>query len=519
MPYKVFLVEDEVTTREGIRDNVDWRAAGFELCGEAADGEIALSQIEAKQPDVLITDIKMPFMDGLQLCKIIREHWAWMKIIIISGHSDFQYAQEAIKLGATEYLLKPVSVKDLQEILVKVAVILGQEKSERAYLKQLSRQVEDNLHLQREKFLLRLVTGGESSLSAIEQSQELGLTILAPFYLVIVLAMRNSGTSHADDFALYRRAEDIIAGMINANPDVLLARAGMDEFVMILKGESLEQLDQESAFLAKVICEAVANQTGCNLAAGIGAVQQRLGDLHRSYADALMQVDGSPAAPGGEAIRRLDHAGLRHYLESGSIEGFDACYDQFILPLVDASENSTLLRQYVFVDIALTASQLISDLGGDAKQVIQAQFDEEAFSGKLASHEQFRRETSLLFADAFAFRQSLAASDRSLVIQQAKAYIAGRFSDANFSLSDVATQVNFSPNHFSAVFREETGTTFRDYLTHLRIEQAKKLLRNARLKCAEVAYQCGYNDSHYFSMIFRKKTGLTPQQYRETVRE
>jgi two-component system response regulator YesN len=153
LAYKVFLVEDEITTREGIRDNVDWRASGFELCGEASDGEIALSQIEATQPDVLITDIKMPFMDGLQLCKIIREHMSWMKIIIISGYNEFAYAQQAIQLGVTEYLLKPVSVQDLQAVLAKVAVALDQEKSERAYLKRLRSQVEDNLVLLREKFL------------------------------------------------------------------------------------------------------------------------------------------------------------------------------------------------------------------------------------------------------------------------------------------------------------------------------------------------------------------------------
>ena len=102
MPYKVFLVEDEVVTREGIRDNVDWKANGFEFFGEATDGEMALPLIQTIKPDVLITDIKMPFMDGLQLCKIIRERMPWIKIIILSGHDEFEYAQEAIKLGVKD---------------------------------------------------------------------------------------------------------------------------------------------------------------------------------------------------------------------------------------------------------------------------------------------------------------------------------------------------------------------------------------------------------------------------------
>ena len=113
MSYKIFFVEDEVITREGIRDNVDWQASGFEFCGEAADGEMALPLLRTAQPDVLITDIKMPFMDGLQLTKIVRERMPWVKIVILSGHDEFEYAQEAIKLGVTDYLLKPVTVKKL----------------------------------------------------------------------------------------------------------------------------------------------------------------------------------------------------------------------------------------------------------------------------------------------------------------------------------------------------------------------------------------------------------------------
>ena len=131
MAYKVFLVEDEIVTREGIRDNVNWGAVGFEFCGEAPDGEIALPQIEETQPDVLITDIKMPFMDGLQLSKIIREHMPWIKIIILSGHNEFEYAQSAVKLGVTEYLLKPVSANDLHQVLTRLSKTLDREKKER----------------------------------------------------------------------------------------------------------------------------------------------------------------------------------------------------------------------------------------------------------------------------------------------------------------------------------------------------------------------------------------------------
>lgn len=514
MAYKVFLVEDEITTREGIRDNVDWRASGFELCGEASDGEIALSQIEATQPDVLITDIKMPFMDGLQLCKIIREHMSWMKIIIISGYNEFSYAQQAIQLGVTEYLLKPVSVQDLQAVLAKVAVALDQEKSERAYLKRLRSQVEDNLVLLREKFLLRLVTGGESSSSAFEQSQQFGLDVLAPFYQVILLRVRPAPGEPPPDYNTCQQVEKVVAGMVSTNMDTLLTKKGLDEFVLILKGESPEQLAQEGAFLAGLIQEEVVGKTGCQMSSGLGAIQQRLGDLHRSYVEALLKTqDAQPAIEAAE-LRRLDHAALHRFFETAQPADFDAFYDQHIRPIAEAALQSNLLKHYVIVDIALTAAQFLSNLGGSPERLIPARYEDATFSASLKTQEQIRAELSRLFGVVLAFRDQQASSNRAAIIQQARAYIAGRLSDSKLSLNEVAGQVNFSPNHFSMVFSSETGETFRDYLTRSRIEQAKKLLRGTRLKCAEVAFQCGYNDPHYFSVIFRKQTGLTPHQYR-----
>jgi len=159
MSYKVFLVEDEIVTREGIRDNVDWRSVGFEFCGEAQDGEVALPLIEKTQPDVLITDIKMPFMDGLQLCKIIREQMPWVKIIVLSGHDEFEFAQSAVKLGVSEYLLKPISAAELQSVLQNVAAVLDHEKHERASLKELQGRAKDILALKKRKTIARSGSG------------------------------------------------------------------------------------------------------------------------------------------------------------------------------------------------------------------------------------------------------------------------------------------------------------------------------------------------------------------------
>lgn len=130
MPYSVFLVEDEIVAREGIRDNVDWAANGFVFCGEAPDGELALPQLETLKPDLLVTDIRMPFMDGLQLWRLVRERLPQTKIMIISGYDEFGYAQQAIKLGVAEYLLKPISTQDVSAALQRIAAQFDQERAD-----------------------------------------------------------------------------------------------------------------------------------------------------------------------------------------------------------------------------------------------------------------------------------------------------------------------------------------------------------------------------------------------------
>lgn len=519
MLYKVFLVEDEITTREGIRDNVDWTSAGFEFCGEAPDGEIALPLIEAAQPDLLITDIKMPFMDGLQLCKIVREHLPWMKIIIISGYDEFRYAQSAIKLGVTEYLLKPVGVQEMQQALTRVAAVLDQEKSDRAYMKQLRSQVEDNLTLLKEKFFLRLVTGGESSISAIEQSQQLGINILSRYYQVILIRIRTGDGVRPFDYQTCQQVEKLILGLIGANQDVLLTKKDMEEFILIFKGDDLEELEQESSFLAGLIQDDVESKTNCRLIIGIGEVQQRLGDLYRSFTEALVKVKGKWEDFEVSEQQRLERSALMHYLEHGKVEDFDSFFDSFIRPLGEAALRSDLLKHYIIIENIFTAAQYISELGGNVEELIPEIHRNDEYLSRIKTLEDIRMETKKPLVTALAYRDSQANNDRATIINQAKTYINSHYSDSNLSLIEIAAQVNFSPNHFSAVFSGETGENFRDYLARTRLEQAKKLLRTTNLKVADVALRCGYNDPHYFSIIFRKSTGLPPQQFRAIAKQ
>ncbi len=521
MSYKAFLVEDEIVTREGIRDQVDWKGSGFEFCGEAPDGEIALPLLQATQPDVLITDIKMPFMDGLELCKIVRERMPWVKIIILSGHDEFEYAQRAIKLGVTEYLLKPVTVQDLHHVLWKIAAQLEQEKKEQENLRKLQEQIEENRAALRERLLLKLVVGAVSPTEAIEKGQLLGLDLIARCYLVVILKTELGDRTESFDYAEYQQVQHIMSGLVEHNPDIFLLKKDWEETVLVMKGSTPEYLEEERDLLLDLLNQKV-KRTRYQLTIGIGTPQKRLGDIHQSFVEAMVNIQnaaGKSKTVSNEAVDRaellkVDRSAVENYLRGGAKEGFNEFFDTYIRPLGETALKSYLMKNYIFVDVVLATAKMVNDLGGDLDQVIPELNSIETILTNIKTIEQLREQACKILVSALVFRDSQTNNPYTGMIREAKEYIGHRYMDTNLSLAEVATHVNLSSSHFSAVFSQEAGQTFKEYLTEIRIKKAKELLRMTTLKSAEISYQVGYSDPHYFSSAFRKNTGLSPTEFR-----
>jgi two-component system response regulator YesN len=524
MPYKVFLVEDEIVTREGIRDNVDWESVGFDFCGEAQDGEVALPLIEKTQPDVLITDIKMPFMDGLQLCKIVREQMPWIKIIILSGHDEFEYAQSAVKLGVSEYLLKPISAVELQSVLQNVAGVLDLERKEREKLKALQGRAMDVLVLKKEKLLLDLVVGGLSSSEAIEQYGDIGLKMIARYYLVILFKVdlfENNGHLEPQK---RQKIQQIVTELTDMHQDAFYAYKSVEEVLLIMMGDDPRQLQEDGQFLAGLIKKDIETYVGCRTTFSIGSIQERLANIHFSFADALANSNHSTRsispdsgqAPGDlMETPKLNQKAVERYLRSGLIAEFDAFFDQYLENISEAALHSTLIKHYFFVDFILTSGQFVSELGGEETKVIPIMRDVDSLMADLQTADQIREALRNIITGVLTFRNEQANHEMEDLIFQAKAYIDAHFANSELLLEDVATRVNLSPGHFSTIFGRETGESFKSYLTRIRIEQAKELLRTTNLKCSEVAYKSGYSDPHYFSYAFKKSTGIPPLQFRQ----
>ena len=520
MSYKVFFVEDEIVTREGIRDRVNWRANGFELCGEAPDGEIALPMLQTLRPDVLITDIKMPFMDGLELSRSVRERLPETKIIILSGHDEFDYAQAAIKLGVTEYLLKPVTVQDIQKSLRQVAAELDHERQQREDMNRLRSQVQQTRASQQERLLLDLVVGAVSSAQAIERAEQLDLDLVARTYLVAVIKIETVDPAAQFNYHAFSHTFNEVAHLVERDPDVFLIKKDLEELVLIVKGETGDAATAKYRELHSQI-EHQTSQAGCTLVMSSGTPKRRITDICASFVEALARQrdvahqNGHMNGVSKAELLMINQSAVDGILRCGvkaDVEGF---FDTFIRPLGETVLGSSIVRNYILMDVVLTTANFLNDLGGNVEHILP-DLEEIARIGRI---EEIRQQVRTILLAAMAYRDAQANSQHAAAIQQACTYIDTHYNDTNLSLPEVAGQVHLSPSHFCTVFSKETGQSFKEYLTEIRIQRARELLRTTSLRSFEISDQIGYGDPHYFSYVFRKHTGTTPTAFRSQAQE
>jgi len=369
--------------------------------------------------------------------------------------------------------------------------------------------------------LLKLVVGAVPSAEAIEKGQLLGLDLVARCYLVVIIKTELADRSEQFDYDEYQQVQQIVSGLVENNPDVFLLKKDWNELVLMMKGNTSEYLEEERDLLLELIKREV-KRTRYQLTLGVGTPKKRIADIYQSFVEALVNIQNAAtenmAGPNNAVdkaeLLKVDRSAVENYLRCGVKEDFDEFFDVFIRPLGGTALRSYLIKNYIFVDVVLATVKFVNELGGNVDQVIPELNSIETVLTNTKTIEQLREQAHKILVSALAFRDSQTKSQYARMLQQAKEYIDLHYIDPNLSLNEVATQVNLSPSHFSVVFSQEACQTFKEYLTEIRIKKAKELLRMTTLRSAEISYQIGYNDPHYFSYVFRKNTGLSPSEFR-----
>jgi two-component system response regulator YesN len=304
--------------------------------------------------------------------------------------------------------------------------------------------------------------------------------------------------------------------------------------VLLLKGHVPEHLQDEVEYLLGAIARQ-AETTGCTVRVGVGAPKPHLRDLYHSFVEALGELQaeqparlGSPASAGGSGgephvdsrtterseLLKVDKLAVSNFLRYGMREDVDAFLATLIRALSPAAQRSALIKNYLLMDIVVAAAQFVHELGGDIAAIVPDLGTVEELLTVIQRVDEILPPARKVLLSALTFRDSHLNEPYAAMMRQVKQYLATHYGDPNLSLQEVARDINLSPSHFSMVFGQEAGTTFRSYLTEIRIGRAKELLRTTTLRPSEIAVQVGYSDPHYFSYVFRKRTGLTPTEFR-----
>lgn len=539
---KVFLVEDEMVIRRGIKNSIDWEKEGYIFCGEASDGELAYPMIIKEKPDILITDIRMPFMDGLELCKLVKKELPNIKILILSGYDEFDYAKEAIRLGVTEYLLKPISSGKLLEALNGVSESIRREKEDKDLVRKYMEEMRENTEHEKQKFFEQMIAGNLSMADALETGKKYEMNLSAGMYNLLLFRF-TLGEENRKSGELLGEAEYAIEKLTERLEYVFEFQRGVEGWAFLLMADNEEQMSERVKELSKDLEEIMKNYSTIAYFGGIGQPVARLRELEESFREAeralaarftmelnrIISVEDIRMAQNVDTLDDIEITSfgeiektrtmLEKFLNNGTEDEIDEFVDVYINELPEENLKSVLMRQYIIMDAYIVMMSFCEKIEGIEGEM-QAQSEELKNSMKTSQTlEEIKNYIRMLLKKIIGVRDTISGRRYSDIIEIAKDQIRKTYMSDEISLNTIAAEVGMSPSYFSSIFSKEMGKTFVEYLTEIRMDRAKELLMCSSMKTSEIGYEVGYKDPHYFSYIFKKTQNCTPKEFRARGKE
>ena len=544
---KIFLAEDEVIVRETIKRMIPWEELGFELVGEAADGEMALPLLIRQKPDLLITDIKMPFMDGLTLAKLAKKELPELKIVIISGYDDFNYAKQAINIGVEDYLLKPITKNALIERISEIRSRYEHEKTQKEYYEKFQREMQAYEKNSSRDFFEALVRGSMDMMEVYKKAEKLGVDIVAEAYNILIFTM-NSEEDFSGQKEGYSEWEaeslEMLEEFFSGHPSAMLFRSNIFSYGVLLKGqkESIKEITKECVGKIQGILKRKESKREWFLA--VGQPVERLSQIKKSYHTAsrafsqrylyvenilyydemeMMEHRSGQADTNDNAylkkvdVNALNPAILQKFLSNGIQEETENFVKDYFYAIGQEPMESLVFRNYVILNVRFSVITFLKGLGCDTEGM-EPENTEEILAESGKNIESAIAYAEKMVSQAITIRDQNSGNKNRSILKTAVDFIESHYMEEEISLNTVANVANVSANHFSALFSQNMGQTFIEYLTSLRMNKAKELLRCTGMRSSEIAGEIGYKDAHYFSYLFKKTQGMTPSDYRK-VRE
>jgi two-component system response regulator YesN len=523
--YKVLLVDDEEDIRVGISQKMDWAGLGFTLVGEAENGQDALELAETLSPDVVLTDIKMSFMDGLELCRILTIRLPAAKFVVFSGFDDFEYAKQAIQMNVSEYILKPINAAELSAVLQKLRTELDRERTERQDLENLRSRYEESLPVLRELFYAHLLEGRVPSGQELEQARRLDIDLTGDSWTA---ALAYIGSDVAKDamrsLSVQQLLDENTAGLAGCTCKTFL----YNDYVALLAScqkdfsvyDLIQSLDR--------VCTLAGTYLDLTLTVGVGAPCTQLSGVTQSAAGARSALDYRALVGRGRAIYigdlepdsggqlsfdEADEQSLANAIRLGDPEEIRSVVDGLTDKLRSANPSAEQYN-FFFLELQTFLLKLTRRADLSLEEVFGPSFTGTVQATSFPTLEALAdwcAERCLRIQSAIRRRRTDSAGR---TVELAKDFIHRHYGDSSLSVETLCAYLHLSPAYFSTLFKRETGMSFTACVTVARMEAAAEALRNTQEKTYLIAHQCGYEDPNYFSYVFKKHFGVTPTKYR-----
>lgn len=529
---KIFLAEDEYVVREGIKKQIDWASHGYEFVGEAADGELAYPMIQKEKPDIIVTDIKMPFMDGLELSRLVKKELPGTEIIILSGYEEFEYAREGIKIGVAEYLTKPISASDLLSGIDRVAVEIRKRREEEKLRIQYQKEMQEAVRLERKDLFKHLVSGDINTSGIYKMAEKVNVSITAVSYALLLLKFASDRHADIEFSGSILKIDDELEEKVLELSAVSFDRTPEGKAYLFM-ADSTDNLEKKISLFKATVETVSKDYKGISYFGAIGSRVGRISEIPTSYDVAAKAfayrffekesrfVDGCDVKETPEINKdsfsvgdvepgRLNRGDIERFLKTGIKEEAGYFVEAFFAELGENALNSNMFRQYLAMDSFYAVAEFTELVGGSKEDV-------ETFGANseiLKSVSQTKEYIIRICENAIEFRDHQAGSRYDKLVEDIYAFVEENYGDEALSLNMIAAKVNFSPSHLSMIFSQETGQTLIRYITDVRMNKAKDLLRCTSKRSVEISRLCGYQDPHYFSYLFKKTQGCTPTEYR-----
>ena len=530
--YSVLLVDDEEDVIQIIMKKLDWESMGLKIIGHAGNGVEALEMAEELQPDIVMTDIKMPYMDGLTLCRKLKEMSRTIRVIIFSGFDEFEYAKEAIKMEAAEYLLKPVNAGELKEVFERIREDLDRERDEKRNTDKLREYYMESLPVLQESFYMALLEGRVAAGQISKYVKDYQVNLSAPYYVVTVLhiSMQSLPEEEREDpfllaMAVKRYAEEQVDARWDSRFVIYLG-----DIIMLSQLQDKEELIDYTDEMDR-LCRMARKVCNARVTAGIGYLCDSLEQVPFSYQGAKQAVSYrvlygntrsisiSEVEPGesGELQRKESYAELVQKIIKKIRVGEEDALREAIHEFISWLTVTHLSMQNYRIVMMELAAELVRFAAGHELNINVGSGD-----GTDVYHQALQMESTEMLEQ---WLQNLCRNLQREVlherqdstksfVQNAEEYVRSHYADQNLSVEVICKKLNVSAAYFSTIFKKETGKTFVRYLTDYRMEQAVNLLMTGNDKTYVIAEKVGYSEANYFSYVFKKQFGVSPSRYR-----